>query len=109
MDGSYTEKVNYKAPKLDAYGNPVINFKTIEGKSKGFFKMMRKGSESGPKTVVVLEPNPKKQQVHANIRNVARKKVIILKLKKLKEKQKLKQNVKQKLLLKRQSLLRILA
>ena len=49
MDGTYTEKVNYKAPKLDAYGNPVINMKTIGGKSKGFFKMMRKGSESEPK------------------------------------------------------------
>ena len=49
MDGTYTEKVNYRAPKLDEYGNPVIIFKTMKGGSRGFFKMMRKGSKTGAK------------------------------------------------------------
>ena len=44
MDGTYTEKVNYKAPKLDEYGNPIVKMKTIRGGSRGFFKLMRKGS-----------------------------------------------------------------
>ena len=44
MDGTYTEKVNYKAPKLDEYGNPIVKMKTMRGGSRGFFKLMRKGS-----------------------------------------------------------------
>ena len=47
MDGTLTEKVNYKAPKLDEYGNPIVKMKTIRGGSRGFFKLMRK--ESGGK------------------------------------------------------------
>ena len=49
MDGTYTEKVNYKAPKLDEYGNPIVKMKTMRGGSRGFFKLMRKGSGSGAK------------------------------------------------------------
>jgi hypothetical protein len=48
MDGTYTEKVNYTKPKLDEYGNPVINFKSMKAGSKGFF---RKGGKRGrPRT-----------------------------------------------------------
>ena len=48
MDGTYTEKVNYTNPKLDQYGNPVINFKSMKAGSKGFF---RKGGKRGrPRT-----------------------------------------------------------
>jgi hypothetical protein len=51
MDGTYTEKVNYKAPKLDEYGNPVINMKSMKATSRGFFKMMRtKGKRGRPRT-----------------------------------------------------------
>jgi hypothetical protein len=38
MSGTYTEKVNYKEPKLDEYGNPVINFKSMKGGTRDFFK-----------------------------------------------------------------------
>ena len=43
MDGTYTEKVKYTKPKLDECGNPVINFKTMRGGTRGIFEKLRKG------------------------------------------------------------------
>jgi hypothetical protein len=53
MDGTYTEKVNYTKPKLDQYGNPVINFKSMKIRSRSVFRGSRKpaGAKRGrPRT-----------------------------------------------------------
>ena len=62
MDGTYTEKVNYTKPKLDQYGNPVINFKSMKAGSKGFF---RKGGKRGRPRTRPERTTPKRKYVRS--------------------------------------------
>ena len=51
MDGTYTEKVNYTKPKLDEYGNPVMNIKSMKIRSGYVFRKGRGGGKRGrPRT-----------------------------------------------------------
>ena len=65
MDGTYTEKVNYTKPKLDAFGNPVVNFKSMKATSKGLFKKMRTPGKRGRPRTRPERTTPKRKYVRS--------------------------------------------
>ena len=65
MDGTYTEKVNYTKPKLDAFGNPVVNFKSMKATSKGLFKKMRTPKKRGRPRTRPERTTPKRPYVRS--------------------------------------------